>query len=112
MTIERNTTLFGKSAGYKATLNGRAVCTAKTKTEAKSIAQDELEQSYAAAHAPMVFRKAADGSVFVARWISADQAEYYIVRGSNYPCVAIVSVDGSLQRYMDRVVADYNRACA
>ena len=60
----------------------------------------------------MVFRVAKDGTVFVARWTSHDQMEYYIVRGNAFPGSCLGRCDQSLQSYMDKVLADYDACTA
>ncbi len=107
-----NKTMFGKRDKYmpfKALLNGATeLCVGESASVAKNRAQTILEDTYTAANAPMVFRCAKDGTVFCARWISHDQIEYYIVRGNEWPSSCVGRCEMSLQRYMDKVVADYN----
>lgn len=108
-----NKTMFGKvdkRMPVKATLNGTIdLARGINKLAAKLAAQSILESAYIAAQAPMVFRVSKDGTVFCARWISHDQMEYYIVRGNSFPSSCVGRCETSLQSYMDKVVANYDR---
>jgi hypothetical protein len=112
--VKPNKTMFGKrskDAPFVATLNSvDAIAYGKTALDARLAALTVLESAYTASQAPMVFRVAKDGTVFVARWTSHDQMEYYIVRGNAFPGSCLGRCDQSLQSYMDKVLAEYD-AC-
>lgn len=106
-----NKTQFGKrdkNRPFKAILNGEHMAFGSTKKAAADNAQANLEEAFIAMQAPLVIRLAKDKTVFCARWISAHQMEYWIQHpdGSGSGCVG--NCETSLQRYMDRVVEDYN----
>ncbi len=114
---EANKTQFGKRDKrypYRATLNGTTeIALGESVTDAKMRAQTILEDTYVAAQAPMVSRIAKDGTVFVARWTGHASMEYVIVRKGQYHHSAVMGqCDTSLQRYMDKVVADYDACTA
>jgi len=112
-TIEviENKTMFGKRdprKPFKAVLKGETIAYGQSKSDCKANAQANLEEAYIAMQAPLVIRLAKDGTTFCARWIGEKQMEYWIQHpdGSGSGCVG--NCETSLQRYMDRIVEDYN----
>lgn len=109
--IVANKTQFGKrdkTRPFKAVLNGEHMAFGATKKAAADNAQANLEEAFIAMQAPLVIRLAKDKTVFCARWIGAHHMEYWIQHpdGSGSGCVG--NCETSLQRYMDRIVEDYD----
>jgi len=103
--------MFGKRdprKPFKAILKGETIAYGQSKSDCKANAQANLEEAYIAMQAPLVIRLAKDGTTFCARWIGAKQMEYWIQHpdGTGSGCVG--NCETSLQRYMDRIVEDYN----
>ena len=115
LEIVPNKTQFGKRdklRPFKAILNGEHIAFGTTPKTCRENAQANLEEAFIALQAPLVVRLANDKTVFVARWIGSKQIEYWIQHpdGSGSGCIG--NCETSLQRYMDRVVEDYNEVAA
>ncbi len=111
LEIIPNRTQFGKrdkARPFKAILNGEHIAFGPTKTACAANAQANLEEAFIALQAPLVIRLAKDGTVFCARWIGAKQMEYWIQHPDKSGSGCVGNCETSLQRYMDRIVEDYD----
>lgn len=106
-----NKTQLGKRSKdrpFKAVLNGEHMGFGATKKAAADNAQANLEEAFIALQQPLVIRLAKDGTVFCARWIGARQMEYWIQHPDKSGSGCVGNCETSLQRYMDRIVEDYD----
>lgn len=113
--ISANKTMFGKRVAefpWKAQLDGAPLAVGATKTECMENAVNKLKAVFKAAEQPMVMVQAKDGSIYVARWTDDAQAEYWIWRNGERGGGCVFACAGSLTRYMNQLVADYNAVAA